>query len=121
MNKFGLAHNRRKKENVSSFGTVLASLLATSCCIGPAIFVVFGTSIGFLSKLTFLIVLRPYLLGTAFLMLAYSFWKLYLKKPDCSCPEDLRTRRIARAIFWIGFAALSFAASFQRVIIWVYG
>jgi mercuric ion transport protein len=110
-----------KKENVLSLGTVLASLLATSCCIGPAIFVVFGTSIGFLSKLTFLTVLRPYLLGAAFFMLSYSFWKLYLKKPDCPCPENLRPRRIARAIFWIGFGAMLFAASFQKIVVWIYG
>lgn len=110
-----------KKENVSSMGTVLASLLATSCCIGPAIFVVFGISIGFLSKLTLLAVLRPYLLGGAFLMLSYSFWKLYLKKPDCACAEDIRARRIARVILWLGFVALVFAASFQKVIAWIYG
>jgi mercuric ion transport protein len=110
-----------KKENVSSIGTVLAALLATSCCIGPAIFVIFGTSIGVLSKLTFLTVLRPYLLSAAFLMLLYSFWKLYLKKPDCPCPEELRPRRIARVIFWIGFGALLFAASFQKIVAWIYG
>lgn len=110
-----------KKENVSSMGTVLASLLATSCCVGPAIFVIFGTSIGFLSKLAFLSILRPYFLGAAFLMLGYSFWKLYMEKPDCSCPEDLRPRRIARVIFWIGFGALVFAASFQKIVIRIYG
>jgi mercuric ion transport protein len=110
-----------KKENVSSLGTVLASLLATSCCIGPAIFVISGASIGVLSKLSFLTVLRPYLLSAAFLMLGYSFWKLYLRKPDCPCPEDLRPRRIARVIFWIGFVSLVFAASFQKIIAWIYG
>ncbi|MDA8079046.1 MAG: mercuric transporter MerT family protein [Nitrospiraceae bacterium] len=110
-----------KKENISSIGTVIASLLATSCCIGPAIFVIFGTSIGFLSKLAFLTALRPYLLGGAFLMLSYSFWKLYLKKPHCACAEDIRTRKIARVIFWIGFAGLVFASSFQKVIVWIYG
>jgi len=82
------------KENISSLGTVLTSLLATSCCIGPAIFVIFGTSIGVLLELTFLTVLRPYFIGAAFLMLGYSFWGLYLKKPDCPCPEKLRPRRI---------------------------
>jgi mercuric ion transport protein len=110
-----------KKENISSIGTVAAALLATSCCVGPAIFVVFGTSIGFLSKLAFMDVLRPYFLGVAFLMLGYSFWKLYLKKPDCPCPEELRPRRIARVIFWIGFVSLVVAFSFQKIVVWIYG
>lgn len=110
-----------KTENISGIGTVLASLLAASCCIGPAIFVVFGTSVGFLGRLSFLDPLRPYLLGAAFIMFAYSFYKLYLKKPDCECVEGFSARKVARGIFWFGFAALIFAASFSKVIIWIYG
>ncbi len=110
-----------KTENISGIGTLLASLLAASCCIGPAVFVVFGTSVGFLGKFSFLDPLRLYLLGAALLMFAYSFYKLYLKKPDCECADSLRTRRAARGIFWVGFAALLFAASFKNVIIWIYG
>ncbi len=110
-----------KKESISSFGTILASLLAASSCIGPVIFIVFGTSVGFLGKLSFLMPLKPYLLAAAFLMLGYSFWKLYLKKTDCACVEDPRARKIARGIFWVAFVTLVFAASFQKVIVWVYG
>lgn len=112
-----------KQENVSSVGTIVVSLLASSCCIGPVIFVLFGTSAGFLSKLTFLNPVRPYLLGAAFVMLSYSFWKLYLRKKTiaCACEADLRSRRIARGIFWAGFAALVFAASFQKVVLWIFG
>jgi hypothetical protein len=83
-----------KNENISSMGTILASFLAASCCIGPAIFVIFGTSASFMSSLTFLEPLRPYLLGAAILLLGYSFWRLYLKKTDCSCKEDFRARKI---------------------------
>lgn len=109
------------KTNISSTGTILTSLLATSCCIGPAIFVIFGTSVGFISKLSFLMPIQPYLLGAAFIMVGYSFWKLYIKKPDCTCEADVRTRRIGRGIFWIGFIVLVFAVSFQKVVLWIYG
>ncbi len=78
-----------KKENVSSLGTVVTALLAASCRIGPAIFAIFGTSIGFLGKLTVLDPLRPYLLSAAFAMFGYSFWKLYLRKSiPCDCEAD---------------------------------
>lgn len=109
------------KTNLSSIGTILISLLAASCCIGPAIFVVFGTSFGFLGQLTFLAPIQPYLLGAAFLMLGYSFWRLYLKKVDCECKADLGARKIARGIFWVGFISLVFALSFQKVVLWLYG
>ncbi len=109
-----------KKENLSSLGSVVAALLATSCCVGPAVFVVFGTSVGFLGKLSVLEPLRPYMLGAAFLMLGYSFRKLYPKAPDCDCEADIRTRRVARGILWVGFTALVVAASFQKVVLWLY-
>jgi mercuric ion transport protein len=109
-----------KTENISSMGTILTSFLAASCCIGPAIFVIFGTSASFMSGFTILEPLRPYLLGAAILLFGFSFWRLYLKKPDCSCDEDFRARKIARGIFWVGAVAFVFSASFQRVLIHLY-
>ena len=77
-----------KIENVSTIGTVIASLLAASCCIGPAIFMVFGASAGFLGKLAFFETYWPYLLDAGFLMLGFSFWKLFIKKADCNCEKE---------------------------------
>ncbi len=110
-----------KGGNLSSFGTIGVSLLAASCCIGPVIFIIFGTSVGFFSKFAILSPYRPYLLGAAFIMLGYSFWKLYLKKEDCKCEADLRTRRIARAIFWTAAVALIISASYLKVVTWLAG
>ena len=109
-----------QKETVSNLGTILASFLAASCCIGPAIIGVFGTSIGFMGKFAAMESMRPYLLGAGFLMLGYSFWKLYLKKRECQCKEDIRARKIARGIFWFGFGALVLATVFQDVILLLY-
>jgi len=110
-----------KKENVSSIGTILASFLAASCCLGPAVFVVFGTSIGVFGKLSIMEAMRPYLLGVGFLMIGFSFWKLYVRKPDCNCEADVRSMKIARSIWWLGFASLVFAATFQKVVLLIYG
>lgn len=109
-----------KTENISSTGTIIASFLAASCCIGPAIFIIFGTSASFMSGFAFLEPLRPYLLGAAVLLLGFSFWKLYLKKQDCSCQEDIRARKFARGIFWLGTAAFIFSTSFQSLLIELY-
>ena len=109
-----------KSENLSNFGTITASLLATSCCVGPAIFIIFGTSIGFLGKFSFLEPLTPFFLIAAFLMLGFSFWKLYLKNPDCTCKADVRRRRLARGVWWFGFSALIFATTFRPILSWLY-
>lgn len=109
-----------KAENISSVGTAAISFLAASCCIGPAIFVVFGASVGFLGKFVFLGAFKFYFLGLGFLMLAFSFWKLYLRPQACDCKEDFRARKIARGIWGFGFVSLVFAASFQKIVLWLY-
>ncbi len=109
-----------KTANLSSIGTIAASILAASCCIGPAIFVVFGIPAGFMGGLDALVPLSPYFLGAAILLFVFSFWKLYLKRADCKCEQDFKARKIARGIFWIGAAALLFSASFQFVLIRLY-
>jgi mercuric ion transport protein len=109
-----------RKENISSLGTIITSLLAASCCIGPAIFVVSGASVGFLGEMTMFAPYRPYFLGAAAAMLGFSFWKLYLKKPDCDCEEGVRVKKIARAIFWVGTGLFLLALFSPKMLVWLY-
>lgn len=108
------------KTNMSSMGTIVTSFLAASCCTGPAIFVITGTSAGLLGKLSFLTPVKPYLLSAGFIMLGYSFQNLYLKnKPECAC-NDIRMRKFSRSMFWVGFIVLVFVALFPKVVLWFY-
>lgn len=109
------------KANISSLGTIAAALLAKLCCIGPAVFIVSGTSLGFMGGLSFLSPYKNYLLGAAVIMLGYSFRRIYLKKTDCACRENIRSRKIERGIFWLGVAALVFTATFSKILLWIYG
>jgi len=109
-----------KTENLTSLGTIVASFLAASCCIGPAVFVIFGTTFGFLSKLSFMESLQPFLIGLALALFSFSFWRLYLKKPECDCTEDVKSRTIARGILWVGAGAIAISASFQSVLLRIY-
>ena len=110
-----------KKENISSTGTLVASILAAICCIGPAIALVTGASMGVLGSLMVLDPYRPWLLAAGFLMLGYSFFKLYIRKSACACEADLRARRVARILFWSAASLFLVALSYQRVLFWVYG
>lgn len=109
-----------KKETMASVGAMAAALLAATCCIGPVLFVLFGASFAFLGKLSFMEQFRPYFLGIAGVMVAYSFRKLYLKKSDCSCPADFRMRRISRWVFWVGLVVVILAVFFKTIILWLY-
>lgn len=110
-----------QRENLTGIGGIFAALLATSCCIGPAVFILFGTTAGFLSSVSVLEPFRPYFIGFAVLMLGYSFWQLYLRKPDCHCEENRQVKTIGRVIFWIGVVMVIFALSFRPLIIWYAG
>lgn len=110
-----------RKEAVTSTGSIVTALLAASCCIGPAVFVVFGASVGFLGRLAVLAPLRPYFLAAAAILLGYSFWRLYLKRSNCNCVADIRARRLARIIFWVGASLTVFALVFERVLSWTLG
>ncbi len=110
-----------KQENTSSFLAMAMAFLATSCCLGPAIFLVFGTSIGFLGEFSFLSPLRPYFLGFAYIVLGFVFWKLFIRKPDCKCEEDRKKRRIARVIFGASAVLIVAATFFNKILLAIYG
>lgn len=109
------------KETMISLGAITAALLSVACCIGPVVFVLFGAAFAFLGKLSFMETFRPYFPGLAGILVAYAFWKLYLKKPDCACPVDIRRRHISRWIFWVGFGLVLLAVFSPKIIPWIYG
>ncbi len=81
-----------KEESSKSFwaliaGAVVTAFLASTCCLGPLLFLIFGVSV---SSLSFLHVFAPYhkyFLAAAVIILGY-LWYNYLfklrKKPVCS-------------------------------------
>lgn len=60
-------------------GALIASLLATACCLPPLLFLVFGISFGFLG---FLEILTPFRIPLSFLSLGllYVSWRAYTQK-----------------------------------------
>ncbi len=110
-----------KKENLSNFGTGFASTLAGVCCIGPAIALITGGAIGSLGFLMVLDPYRPWFLAAGFLMLSYSFFRLYVRTGKCECDADVRARRRSRIFFWVVASFYTVALSYQQVLLWVYG
>jgi len=110
-----------KKENMSSLGTGIASTLAGICCIGPAIALVTGGSMGFLGSFMVLDPYRPWFLAAGFLMLSYSFFRLYFRTGKCECDADVRARRRSRFFFWLAASFFTVALTYQWVLLRVYG
>ncbi len=66
-----------RRETFAAAGTIGASLLIASCCLGPTLFLLFGVSIAGLGYLSSLEVYRPYFIvggGAALLYAAWGAW-----------------------------------------------
>lgn len=109
------------KNGLSFMGGIVTALLATVCCIGPALFILFGiTGLGFLSMFEWL---RPYFLGLTFVFVGIAYRYAYGKGSNCgpggTCNPG--ARKINRVLFWalVGFSI--FGASFPYVAGWILG
>ena len=87
------------------FGSLLAGLLASACCIGPLVLGVLG--LGSLGLGAALEPYRPWFLGVTAVFLAVGFYLAYRPRPEASCApgEACATkpsgRRNQRIILWI--------------------
>lgn len=83
---------------------VIATIIASLCCIGPLILLLLGIGSAWVSTLTQLAFLRPIGILLTLLFLGIAFWKLYITPWRCSVdkpcakPKTLRWYRIA---FWV--------------------
>lgn len=107
------------KEKMVPVGGMVTALLASACCIGPALFLAFGiTGLGFLTRLE---PLRPYMLGLTFVFVAVAFHYAYGRGSNCG-PEGTcnpKTRKIKRVLFWILVGFAIFGLGFPYVAAWL--
>lgn len=91
-----------KKETLVTGGAIGASLLIASCCVAPALILLFGVSAGALGSLTALEPFRPYFIALGGFALLYSGRKIYRRAPagggpacegDTCSPESSSVRR----------------------------
>ncbi len=87
-------------------GGAFGAILASSCCILPLAFVLFGVSGAWIGNLTSLEPFKPYFLIATFLLLGAGFWQVYFRaKPDCEegtyCAKPASST-ITKTILWSG-------------------
>jgi len=87
------------------------------CCIGPWAVVLFGVS-GAVTMARWA-PLRPYIITAAALMLAWAFWRVYRRRPDCedgSCPTGPSTW--LKVMLWVA-AVMVVLAFFAEDLQWI--
>jgi len=100
---------------------LLPAALASTCCLGPLLFILFGISASSLSFLDPLRPLKPLFVSGGILTLGYAFYLLYLKKNPiaCACDTDplrIRMKRRNRILFWVVTGVFIIATIYPYVL-----
>lgn len=93
----------------SLWGSVLAAVGASVCCVMPLVLLALGIGGAWVANLTALEPARPFFVAVTLLFLALAFWRLYLVPQACetgtACVMS-QARRRRRLIFWVVAVAL---------------
>jgi len=80
---FDLASNASKKETKSFWtliaGAAITAVLASTCCLGPLLFLIFGVSVGSLSFLHIFAPYRDYFTVSAVVIIGYLWWNYFFR------------------------------------------
>ena len=120
-------------EKLALGGVLGLSALIASCCVGPALFLLFGVSVGVLSRLSALEPLRPYLIAAGGGLLAWAGWRLYRRPApaaagaaDAACAEEAcgpgaAGPRRMRRLFWVAVGIYTLAIAWPVLFEALYG
>ena len=111
-----------KKETLATSGALGLSVLIASCCLGPAMFLLFGVSVGALGAFTALEPYQPYFIGAGVLALGFAGYQIF--RPvgvgaDCgddACAPDSQSRRFTRRFFIVAVVLFMAATVYPYVL-----
>lgn len=101
------------KSRVAAAGSLIAAVLASSCCIGPLLLVTLGVSGAWIGNLTALEAYQPIFVMITIAFLAFGYWQVYFKpKRECSdgevCAHPLSDRLI-KTVLWVATILVALA------------
>jgi len=113
-----------KREALATGGALGLSVLIASCCLGPALFLLFGVSVGALGWFSIFEPLRPYLIALGGVLLLYAGLRIHrtpqrIPEVECgngACAPGSRSRRLSRGLFWIVSGIYIVAVAYPAVV-----
>ena len=104
MNQIVTASQRPRSRFVAA-GSLVAAVLASSCCIGPLLLVTLGVSGAWIGNLTALEPYQPILMLITLVFLASGFWQVYFRPARACKPDDACARPISgglvKTVLWV--------------------
>ncbi|MBI2753756.1 MAG: mercuric ion transporter MerT [Betaproteobacteria bacterium] len=98
-------------------GGLLASIVASVCCLGPLVLVMIGVSGAWISNLTLLEPYRPVFIGVALVFMGLAWRQVYRAPAAAQCEPGTvcalpQTNRVYRVMFWVVAALVLLALGF---------
>jgi len=88
---------------------VVAGVVASACCAGPLILVLLGVGGAWVSDLTLLDPIRPWLTGAALALLAYAHYRHWHRRHDPAC--DCATPPTSASLLWLWLGTVLVASA----------
>lgn len=118
-----------KRESLATGGVLGLSVLIASCCLGPALFLLFGVSVGALGSLSVFEPARPYLIAVGGGLLLCAGVRIHRNPPaateaecaDDACAPRSPARRLSRRLFWVASGLYVLAVAYPTVLAALYG
>ena len=101
----------------------LATLLASTCCLGPLVLITLGFSGAWIGMLTVLEPYQPFFMGTALIALAFAGKRIWCPATQCAPGEVCAlpsVRRVYQILFVVVCTLLLAAFVFPLVAPWLY-
>jgi mercuric ion transport protein len=103
-----------KAQGAALAGSVLSSVLASACCLGPVVLTLIGLSGGALAHR--FEPLRPYMLATTYTLLGGAFFLTYRQKPQTCGPDGTCATpgpsRLAKVLLWLATVVVVLVTTF---------
>lgn len=97
----------------------LATILASTCCLGPLVLVAIGVSGAWIGNLTVLEPYRPIFIGAALVALFFAYRRIFRPAQACKTEEVCAVPQVKTAykiIFWIVAALMGIALPFPYIL-----
>jgi len=103
------------KQRIAATGSVIAAILASSCCVVPLVLVTLGASGAWIGNLAALEPFKPYFSAITLIFLGFGYWQVY-RKPKVACEDGSycatpTSSRVTRSALWIATALVVSALS----------
>ena len=101
----------------------LASILASTCCLGPLVLITLGVSGAWISNLTLLEPYRPIFVGAALMALFLAYRRIWRARATCEPGQVCALPQVNqsyKALFWIVVALVVVALGFPLIASWFY-